>query len=66
MSCRFLMPPNQHTPWIVVLPWAGIVKMIAHLPNQCFYCDKELDFSHKRTTLMHLWQERFFQGRGLV
>jgi hypothetical protein len=36
--------------------------MIGHMHNQCFHCEKEFDFPHKRAALMILGRERFLIG----
>lgn len=49
-----------HAPRVVAEPRADNAKMIGHMHNQCFHCEKEFDFPHKRAALMILGRERFF------
>ncbi|MHC8301031.1 GNAT family N-acetyltransferase [Pseudomonas sp. ZS1P83] len=45
---------------VVAEPRADNAKMIGHMQNQGFHCQKEFDFPHKRAALMVLERERFF------
>ncbi|MNN43444.1 N(6)-hydroxylysine O-acetyltransferase [compost metagenome] len=45
---------------MVAEPRADNGKMIGYMHDQCFHCDKEFDFPHKRAALMILGRERFF------
>jgi len=51
---------------VVAEPRADNAKMIGHLHNQCFHCEKEFDFPHKRAALMVLGRERFFDRCSLA
>ncbi|WP_347901240.1 GNAT family N-acetyltransferase [Pseudomonas purpurea] len=57
---HYLFLDDPRTQRVVVEPRADNAKMIGHLHNQCFHCEKEFDFPHKRAALMILGRERFF------
>ena len=63
---HFLFLDDPRTQRVVAEPRADNQRMIAHMHNQCFHCDKEFDFPHKRAALMVLGRERFFDRCGLV
>jgi RimJ/RimL family protein N-acetyltransferase len=57
---HYLFLDDQRTQRVVAEPRADNAKMIGYLQNQCFHCEKEFDFPHKRAALMVLGRERFF------
>lgn len=46
-------------------PRADNQRMVGLMQNQCFHCEKEFDFPHKRAALMILGRERFFDRCSL-
>ena len=40
---------------------ADNARMIGHMHNLCFHCEKGVDFPHKRAALMIIGRERFFE-----
>ncbi|MGY2290047.1 GNAT family N-acetyltransferase [Pseudomonas sp. SDO528_S397] len=63
---HYLFLDDPRTQHVVAEPRADNARMIGHLQNQCFHCEKEFDFPHKRAALMVLGRERFFDRCGLV
>ncbi|QXQ17217.1 GNAT family N-acetyltransferase [Pseudomonas tolaasii] len=63
---HYLFLDDPRTQRVVAEPRADNAKMIGHMHNQCFHCEKEFDFPHKRAALMILGRERFFERCGLV
>ncbi|PRA31356.1 GNAT family N-acetyltransferase [Pseudomonas poae] len=63
---HYLFLDDPRTQRVVAEPRADNAKMIGHMQNQCFHCEKEFDFPHKRAALMILGRERFFDRCGLV
>jgi len=63
---HYLFLDDPRTQRVVAEPRADNAKMIGHMQNQCFHCEKEFDFPHKRAALMILGRERFFERCGLV
>lgn len=57
---HYLFLDDPRTQRVVAEPRADNQRMIGHLHNQCFHCEKEFDFPHKRAALMILGRERFF------
>jgi len=57
---HYLFLDDPRTQRIVAEPRADNQRMIQHMHNQCFHCEKEFDFPHKRAALMILGRERFF------
>ncbi|MEB0047180.1 MULTISPECIES: GNAT family N-acetyltransferase [unclassified Pseudomonas] len=57
---HYLFLDDSRTQRVVAEPRADNARMIGHLHNQCFHCEKEFDFPHKRAALMVLGRERFF------
>jgi len=57
---HYLFLDDPRTQRVVAEPRADNAKMIGHMHNQCFHCEKEFDFPHKRAALMILGRERFF------
>lgn len=64
VHCLFLDDPR--TQRVVAEPRADNARMIGYMQDQCFHCDKEFDFPHKRAALMILGRERFFDRCALV
>ncbi|MFJ3484088.1 GNAT family N-acetyltransferase [Pseudomonas sp. NPDC090202] len=58
---HYLFLDDPRTRRVVAEPRADNAKMIGHLHNQCFHCQKEFDFPHKRAAMMILGRERFFE-----
>lgn len=63
---HYLFLDDPRTQRVVAEPRADNGRMIGHMQNQCFHCEKEFDFPHKRAALMILGRERFFERCGLV
>jgi RimJ/RimL family protein N-acetyltransferase len=63
---HYLLLDDPRTQRVVAEPRADNAKMISHMQNQGFHCEKEFDFPHKRAALMVLGRERFFDRCGLV
>ncbi len=63
---HYLFLDDPRTQRVVAEPRADNAKMIGHMQNQCFHCEKEFDFPHKRAALMILGRERFFDRCELV
>ncbi|AMB85728.1 acetyltransferase [Pseudomonas agarici] len=63
---HYLFLDDPRTQRVVAEPRADNAKMIAHMHNQCFHCEKEFDFPHKRAALMMLGRERFFERCSLA
>ena len=63
---HYLLLDDPRTQRVVAEPRADNAKMIGYLQNQCFHCEKEFDFPHKRAALMVLGRERFFDRCGLA
>lgn len=63
---HYLFLDDPRTQRVVAEPRADNAKMIGHMQNQCFHCEMEFDFPHKRAALMILGRERFFDRCGLV
>ncbi|ANY88542.1 MULTISPECIES: GNAT family N-acetyltransferase [Pseudomonas] len=57
---HYLFLDDPRTQRVVAEPRADNGKMIGYLHDQCFHCEKEFDFPHKRAALMILGRERFF------
>lgn len=57
---HYLFLDDPRTQRVVAEPRADNGKMIGYMHDQCFHCDKEFDFPHKRAALMILGRERFF------
>jgi RimJ/RimL family protein N-acetyltransferase len=57
---HYLFLDDPRTQRVVAEPRADNAKMIGHMQNQGFYCEKAFDFPHKRAALMVLGRERFF------
>lgn len=62
---HYLFLDDPRTERVVAEPRADNAKMIGYLHNQCFHCEKEFDFPHKRAALMMLGRERFFDRCSL-
>ncbi|MGF6329572.1 acetyl CoA:N6-hydroxylysine acetyl transferase [Pseudomonas sp. BS3782 TE3695] len=63
---HYLFLDDPRTQRVVAEPRADNAKMISHMHNQCFHCEKEFDFPHKRAALMMLGRERFFDRCSLA
>ncbi|NIF27301.1 acetyltransferase [Pantoea sp. Tr-811] len=63
---HYLFLDDPRTQRVVAEPRADNAKMIGYMHDQCFHCDKEFDFPHKRAALMILGRERFFDRCKLV
>lgn len=63
---HYLFLDDPRTQRVVAEPRADNGKMIGYMHDQCFHCDKEFDFPHKRAALMILGRERFFDRCTLV
>ncbi|MNO79543.1 N(6)-hydroxylysine O-acetyltransferase [compost metagenome] len=63
---HYLFLDDPRTQRVVAEPRADNGKMIGYLQDQCFHCEKEFDFPHKRAALMILGRERFFDRCKLV
>lgn len=63
---HYLFLDDPRTQRVVAEPRADNGKMIGYMHDQCFHCDKEFDFPHKRAALMILGRERFFDRCKLV
>ncbi|QSL89438.1 GNAT family N-acetyltransferase [Pseudomonas atacamensis] len=63
---HYLFLDDPRTQRVVAEPRADNAKMIDHMHNQCFHCEKEFDFPHKRAALMILGRERFFDRCSLA
>lgn len=63
---HYLFLDDPRTQRVVAEPRADNRKMIGYMHDQCFHCDKEFDFPHKRAALMILGRERFFDRCTLV
>ncbi|WP_060508199.1 GNAT family N-acetyltransferase [Pseudomonas sp. NBRC 111124] len=63
---HYLFLDDPRTQRVVAEPRADNGKMIGYMHDQCFHCDKEFDFPHKRAALMILGRERFFERCKLV
>ncbi|KQV16209.1 acetyltransferase [Pseudomonas sp. Root329] len=57
---HYLFLDDPRTQRVVAEPRADNAKMIGHMQNQGYYCEKAFDFPHKRAALMVLGRERFF------
>jgi len=62
---HYLFLDDPRTQRVVAEPRADNQRMIGHMHNQCFHCEKEFDFPHKRAALMMLGRERFFDRCSL-
>ncbi|WP_342622821.1 GNAT family N-acetyltransferase [Pseudomonas alkylphenolica] len=58
---HYLFLDDPRTQRVVAEPRADNSKMIGYMHDQCFHCEKEFDFPHKRAALMILGRERFFE-----
>lgn len=58
---HYLFLDDPRTQRVVAEPRADNGKMIGYMHDQCFHCDKEFDFPHKRAALLILGRERFFE-----
>ncbi|KAB0499607.1 GNAT family N-acetyltransferase [Pseudomonas vancouverensis] len=63
---HYLFLDDPRTQRVVAEPRADNGKMIGYMHNQCFHCEKEFDFPHKRAALMLVGRERFFERCGLA
>ncbi|MHC6226532.1 GNAT family N-acetyltransferase [Pseudomonas sp. X10] len=63
---HYLFLDDPRTQRVVAEPRADNGKMIGYMQDQCFHCEKEFDFPHKRAALMILGRERFFDRCTLV
>ena len=63
---HYLFLDDPRTQRVVAEPRADNAKMIGYMHDQCFHCEKEFDFPHKRAALMILGRERFFDRCTLV
>lgn len=63
---HYLFLDDPRTQRVVAEPRADNARMISHMQNQCFHCEKEFDFPHKRAALMILGRERFFDRCALA
>ncbi|MFB4393658.1 MULTISPECIES: GNAT family N-acetyltransferase [unclassified Pseudomonas] len=63
---HYLFLDDPRTQRVVAEPRADNGKMIGYMQDQCFHCEKEFDFPHKRAALMILGRERFFDRCRLV
>jgi RimJ/RimL family protein N-acetyltransferase len=63
---HYLFLDDPRTQRLVAEPRADNARMISHMQSQCFHCEKEFDFPHKRAALMILGRERFFDRCALV
>ncbi|MBK4991494.1 GNAT family N-acetyltransferase [Pseudomonas sp. S36] len=63
---HYLFLDDPRTQRVVAEPRADNARMIGYMHDQCFHCDKEFDFPHKRAALMILGRERFFERCDLV
>ncbi|MFJ4430170.1 GNAT family N-acetyltransferase [Pseudomonas sp. NPDC089395] len=63
---HYLFLDDPRTQRVVAEPRADNGKMIGYMHDQCFHCEKEFDFPHKRAALMILGRERFFERCKLV
>ena len=63
---HYLFLDDPRTQRVVAEPRADNGKMIGYMHDQCFHCEKEFDFPHKRAALMILGRERFFEGCKLA
>ncbi|QXH37339.1 GNAT family N-acetyltransferase [Pseudomonas muyukensis] len=63
---HYLFLDDPRTQRVVAEPRADNGKMIGYMHDQCFHCEKEFDFPHKRAALMILGRERFFDRCSLV
>ncbi|MDD0974693.1 GNAT family N-acetyltransferase [Pseudomonas fontis] len=63
---HYLFLDDPRTQRVVAEPRADNAKMIGYMQDQCFYCEKEFDFPHKRAALMMLGREQFFERCKLV
>ncbi|UTL92857.1 GNAT family N-acetyltransferase [Pseudomonas fluorescens] len=63
---HYLFLDDPRTQRVVAEPRADNARMIGYMHDQCFHCDKEFDFPHKRAALMILGRERFFERCKLV
>ncbi len=63
---HYLFLDDPRTQRVVAEPRADNQRMIGHMQNQCFHCEKEFDFPHKRAALMILGRERFFDRCSLA
>jgi len=63
---HYLFLDDPRTQRVVAEPRADNGKMIGYMQNQCFHCNKEFDFPHKRAALMILGRERFFERCALA
>lgn len=57
---HYLFLDDPRTQRVVAEPRADNGRMIGYMHDQCFHCEKEFDFPHKRAALMILGRERFF------
>ncbi|OFS72544.1 acetyltransferase [Pseudomonas sp. HMSC08G10] len=62
---HYLFLDDPRTQRVVAEPRADNGKMIGYMHDQCFHCEKEFDFPHKRAALMILGRERFFDRCSL-
>lgn len=58
---HYLFLDDPRTQRVVAEPRADNARMIGYMHDQCFHCEKEFDFPHKRAALMILGRERFFE-----
>nr|WP_314483938.1 GNAT family N-acetyltransferase [uncultured Pseudomonas sp.] len=63
---HYLFLDDPRTQRVVAEPRADNARMIGYMHDQCFHCDKEFDFPHKRAALMILGRERFFERCALA
>ncbi|MBK5001734.1 acetyltransferase [Pseudomonas sp. S31] len=57
---HYLFLDDPRTQRVVAEPRTSNGKMIGYMHDQCFHCEKEFDFPHKRAALMILGRERYF------
>ncbi|MBG4272879.1 GNAT family N-acetyltransferase [Pseudomonas aeruginosa] len=58
---HYLFLDDPRSQRVVAEPRADNARMIGHMHNLCFHCEKEFDFPHKRAALMIIGRERFFE-----
>lgn len=58
---HYLFLDDPRTQRVVAEPRADNAKMVGYMQGQCFHCEKEFDFPHKRAALMIIGRERFFE-----
>lgn len=58
---HYLFLDDPRTRRVVAEPRADNARMIGHMQDLGYYCEKEFDFPHKRAALMAIGRERFFE-----